>query len=105
MGSSKKGIAISPLIIWQETLMSYSLMSTTIPCLKGFVEQFTTGGMGHTGDLTTSKGAWHQMGSIKSKTAAQESAPPSRSLVLRPEPVEYSAYAEHRRRAFMKAHR
>ena len=75
--------------------MSYSLMSTTIRCLKGFVEQFTTGGMGYTGDLTTGKGAWHQMGSIKSKTPAQESAPPSRSLVLRPEPAEYSAYAEH----------
>ena len=45
-------------------------MSTTIPCLKGFVEQFTTGGMGYTGG----KGAWHQMGLIKSNTAAQESA-------------------------------
>ena len=26
-------------------------MPTTIPCLKGLVEQFTTGGMGYTGDL------------------------------------------------------
>ena len=51
--------------------------------------------MGYTGDLTTGKSAWHQMGWIKSKTPAQESAPPSRSLVLRPEPVECSAYAEH----------
>ena len=96
MASSKKGIAIiSPLIIWQQIPMNYSLMSTTIPCLKGFVEQFTTRDMGYTRDLTTGKDAWHQMGSIKSKTPAQESVPPGRSLVLRPEPVEYFAYAEH----------
>ena len=71
---------MSPLIIWQEILMSYLLMSTTIPCPKGLVEQFTTGGMGYTEDLTTGKGA------APNGIDQQESAPPSRSLVLRPEP-------------------
>ncbi|OCL13639.1 hypothetical protein AOQ84DRAFT_351906 [Glonium stellatum] len=95
MGSSKKGVSISPVIVWQEILIGYSLMSTTIPCLKGFVEQFTTGGMGYTGGLITAKSIWHQIGSIKSTTSVKGSTVPRRSLVLRPDPVEHSAYAEH----------
>lgn len=92
--SGNRGVALSPPIVWQEILLGYSLMSTTIPCLKGFVSQFTTGGMGYTEDLSTGYGASYQMDSIKSKASALKSTT-SGSLILRPDPVEYSAYAEY----------
>jgi hypothetical protein len=37
-------------------LLSYSFMSATIPALKGFISGFITGGMGYTGDMSTSGG-------------------------------------------------
>lgn len=43
--SQSTGTALVPTIIWQEILLGYSLTSATIPCLKSFVEGFTTGGM------------------------------------------------------------
>ena len=38
------GTGIVSTILWQETLIGYSLISATIPCLKNFIEGFTTGG-------------------------------------------------------------
>ncbi|KAE8449035.1 hypothetical protein EG329_008623 [Mollisiaceae sp. DMI_Dod_QoI] len=46
--SHSTGTAIVPTIVWQEIVLGYSLMSATIPCLKSFVESFTTGGVRHT---------------------------------------------------------
>lgn len=43
--SSSFGTAIVQPIIWEEILLGYSLISATIPCLKAFVEGFTTGGV------------------------------------------------------------
>lgn len=50
--SHSTGTALVPTVVWQEILLAYSLMSATIPCLKSFVEGFTTGGMrnGYTED-------------------------------------------------------
>jgi hypothetical protein len=45
-----RGIAITAPVVWQNVLLSYNLMSATIPALKGFMKGFTTGGMGYTGD-------------------------------------------------------
>ncbi|KAK7178454.1 hypothetical protein PSPO01_15502 [Paraphaeosphaeria sporulosa] len=43
--SGSAGVGIADTAIWQQVLLSYSLMSVTMPMLKRFVEDFTTGGM------------------------------------------------------------
>ncbi|CZR58631.1 uncharacterized protein PAC_08523 [Phialocephala subalpina] len=48
--SHSSGTALVPTVLWQEILLAYSLMSTTIPCLKSFVEGFTTGGLRYAND-------------------------------------------------------
>ncbi|OCL13909.1 hypothetical protein AOQ84DRAFT_385085 [Glonium stellatum] len=35
-------------LAWQESLLGYSLISATIPCLKSFMKNFQTGGVGFT---------------------------------------------------------
>lgn len=47
---SSSGTAIVPVILFQEIYLGYSLMSATIPCLKSFVQGFTTGGVGYERD-------------------------------------------------------
>ncbi|KAJ8117396.1 hypothetical protein OPT61_g1387 [Boeremia exigua] len=47
---------VAPVVVWQNVLLSYNLMSATIPALKGFVKGFTTGGVGYTGDMSISGG-------------------------------------------------
>lgn len=72
------GVVVTPPLIWQNVLLSYSLMSATIPCLKGFMKGFTTGGMGctNTGTLEGSRSGGaggsnnYQRYSVKAKAAA-----------------------------------
>jgi hypothetical protein len=45
-------ISITNTIVWQNILLSYSLMSCTIPTLKGFLKGLTTGGVGYTEDIS-----------------------------------------------------
>ncbi|KAH8750657.1 hypothetical protein BGZ57DRAFT_120495 [Hyaloscypha finlandica] len=47
---SSSGTAIVPVVLFQEIYLGYSLMSATIPCLKSFVQGFTTGGVGYERD-------------------------------------------------------
>lgn len=47
---------IASVAVWQNALLSYNLMSATIPALKGFVKGFTTGGIGYTKDMSTPSG-------------------------------------------------
>jgi hypothetical protein len=51
-----QAIDIAPAVVWQNTLLSYNLMSATIPALKGFVKGFTTGGVGYSRDMSVSGG-------------------------------------------------
>jgi len=44
--STRPTMSAVPYLIFQEVLLAYDLMSATIPCLKAFVEGFTTGGAG-----------------------------------------------------------
>jgi hypothetical protein len=53
---NRQAIDIVPAVVWQNALLSYNLMSATIPALKGFVKGFTTGGLGYTTDMSTSGG-------------------------------------------------
>jgi hypothetical protein len=53
---NRQAIDIVPVVVWQNALLSYNLMSATIPALKGFVKGFTTGGVGYTTDMSTSGG-------------------------------------------------
>lgn len=50
--SSRNNIGIVTPLVLEQCLISYSLMSATIPCLKGFVKRFTTGGIGYTIDAS-----------------------------------------------------
>lgn len=52
----RQAIDIAPAVVWQNALLSYNLMSATIPALKGFVSEFTTGGVGYTADMSVSGG-------------------------------------------------
>lgn len=47
---------IAPVVVWQNVLLSYNLISATIPALKGFVKGFTTGGVGYTRNISVSGG-------------------------------------------------
>jgi hypothetical protein len=88
-GRTSIGLATS--ICWQEAWLSYSLMSATIPCLKGFIKSFTTAGMAGAINPTSSghdtRGASFAMDSIRS----------ARNIRLRPEPVAHTAeiYSGH----------
>jgi hypothetical protein len=69
---SSSGTAIVPVILFQEIYLGYSLMSATIPCLKSFVQGFTTGGVGYERDeswlfSTSSSGDRFKMRSIAKK--------------------------------------
>lgn len=46
ISSNSTGVSIADIAIWQQVLLGYSLMSVTMPMLKKFVSDFTTGGMG-----------------------------------------------------------
>lgn len=48
LSSNRTGVHIAATVIWQQVLLGYSLMSATIPMLRKFVQNFTTGGMGFT---------------------------------------------------------
>lgn len=48
--ASPNTVSAVPSLLYQEILISYALMSATIPCLKSFVEGFTTGGVGYVTD-------------------------------------------------------
>lgn len=48
--TSPDTVSAVPSLLYQEILLSYALMSATIPCLKSFVEGFTTGGVGYVTD-------------------------------------------------------
>jgi hypothetical protein len=52
----RQAIDIAPAVVWQNALLSYNLMSATIPALKGFVKEFTTGGVGYSKDMSMSGG-------------------------------------------------
>ncbi|KUJ13767.1 uncharacterized protein LY89DRAFT_720987 [Mollisia scopiformis] len=62
--SKSSGTAIVPTMIWQEILLGYSLMSATIPCLKAFVEGFTTGG-GRLGEIEVVRMPYESEGSYE----------------------------------------
>jgi len=51
LSSHKTGVNIDATAIWQQVLLGYSLMSATLPMLKRFVLDFTTGGMGFSTDV------------------------------------------------------
>ena len=72
---------------WQEILLSYSLMSATIPCLKGFLGRFQTGDLARLSENDTqfygygsqksqprSKGQSYALESIKSKIEHKRSS-------------------------------
>ncbi|KAF2272758.1 uncharacterized protein EI97DRAFT_504008 [Westerdykella ornata] len=46
ISNNSTGVGIADVAVWQQALLGYSLMSVTIPMLKKFVNDFTTGGMG-----------------------------------------------------------
>jgi hypothetical protein len=69
---SATGTALVPSIIYQQILLSYSLMSATIPCLKSFVERFKTSGVSYTmdpiaGPLVTLHERSYQIGNVRGK--------------------------------------
>jgi len=45
--STPDTVSAIPSLLLQEILLAYALMSATIPCLKSFVQGFTTGGVGY----------------------------------------------------------
>lgn len=76
INNSRPVIAIQPVVVWQNALLSYNLMSATIPTLKGFVKGFTTGGVGYTEDMSAGRSSGNNTTSFqlrslsKSKTKA-----------------------------------
>jgi len=62
-GSGSASLAIVPSLIWLETLLSYALLSTTIPCLKGFLGRFQTGDLARLNETTAEYGYGSQNGS------------------------------------------
>ncbi|OAL45868.1 hypothetical protein IQ07DRAFT_683781 [Pyrenochaeta sp. DS3sAY3a] len=57
LSSNKTGVNIAAPVIWQQVLLGYSLMSATLPMLRKFVLNFTTGGMGFTQDASVHMGS------------------------------------------------
>ncbi|KAF2795956.1 hypothetical protein K505DRAFT_5699 [Melanomma pulvis-pyrius CBS 109.77] len=67
-----RGISISGPVVWQNILLSYSLMSATIPALKGFMASFITGGMGYTNDMSGGGGSSGNSNSYRMLTLNSE---------------------------------
>ena len=93
--SGNRGVAITSTMVWQEILLGYSLISATVPCLKGFVKSFKTGGLGNirVDDVTGYGSGSIHMGSMKGSTLSSANKGEPR---LRPEAIDYmvSAYFE-----------
>lgn len=45
MEERQPALGIVPTVVWQSTLLSYSLISATTPLLKGFAQGFMTAGI------------------------------------------------------------
>jgi hypothetical protein len=83
--SGSVGVGITDTAIWQQVLLSYSLMSVTMLMLRRFVKDFTTGGMGFTMDThsTTTGSAQNskpqstvlQLAAVSKKSAASYPLP------------------------------
>lgn len=90
--SGDRGVAITPTMVWQEILLGYSFISATVPCIKGFVKSFKTGGLGDIGvdDLIGYGGGSIHMDSMKGSTLPLANKGEPR---LRPEAIDYMASA------------
>jgi hypothetical protein len=86
--------SITPVLIWQEVFIAYSLISPTIPCLKRFVKGFTTRGLDYfkNGEcrFTTEDTSQMSWSSRKKSVAELVSHVPSEGLVMA-EPFELPA--------------
>jgi len=90
LSSGRANIDIATSIAWQEAWLSYSIMSATIPTLKGFIKSFTTAGLPGavlntviTGQETHTGGGSFALTSMRS----------DRNIRLRPETVGHVANA------------
>jgi hypothetical protein len=51
--SQDPGLDVATLLVWQEALLCYSLVSATLPCLASFLKSFQTGGLVYITSLGT----------------------------------------------------
>ncbi|KAH8708381.1 hypothetical protein GQ44DRAFT_691168 [Phaeosphaeriaceae sp. PMI808] len=57
LSSNRTGVNIAATAIWQQVLLGYALMSATLPMLRKFMQNFTTGGMGFSQDTNVNMGS------------------------------------------------
>lgn len=89
-------------LIWQQVLIAYSLMSATIPCLKGFLGRFATGDLAKlsAGDIqgtrssgTRCHGENHVLSTMSSQGNAGKvaKARSSKLALLRPDKIQHNS--------------
>lgn len=94
----RTNIDIAPVVAWQETLLAFSLISASFPCLRSFLWAFMSRGLmtmyGNTTIMSssgpTSHGASMQLRSLnKSHVSRNDSETGESRFRLRPEQVAY----------------
>ncbi|KAF1948948.1 hypothetical protein CC80DRAFT_283254 [Byssothecium circinans] len=104
ISNDSTGVGIADTAVWQQVLLGYSLMSVTIPMLKQFVTDFTTGGMGFSKTPTDTHNGSSQNTKPQSSTAVELSVFSKKSSATVPLPSRATEPAKLLRRSRSASH-